>query len=75
MAKEIYLIAFSEKAEGGKSVNGTTLQLLTEIEKSINMHLNEFMYDEKIEPNTVLMESKKIQKDQRQINREEVILI
>jgi hypothetical protein len=39
------------------------------------MHLNEFMYDEKIEPTTVLLESRKIQKEQRQVNREELILV
>ena len=71
VVKEIYQIALADKAEQSKSINGTTLQLLTEVEKQLDQLLLDFHVDESIDTKLFNEEYKQIHKEQRQKNREE----
>ena len=65
LVKEIYQIALAERAEQSKSINGSTLQLLTEVEKSLDTLLLDFFVDEQIDGKVFNEEYKTIHREQR----------
>lgn len=70
ITRELYSIAMNQKAEG-KMGNASTLQLLTELEKEIDMHMQDLDCYDSIETNVVINESKPILAEVRKRNREE----
>lgn len=69
LVRELYSIAMNTKAEG-KMGNASTLQLLTELEKEIDMHLQDLDCYDSIETNVVYNESKPILTEVKKRNRE-----